>query len=201
MPPETPALPPTPLPDAMSVPDDVIAGLEAEIAAFAADHEPEKQSAVERLKLALGCREQAVRARLKRDALVSMKQAGLSNRKIAQILGVKETTVRINVWRARQAGQLNDLRDILEHDVSALAVDTITHHLKRKDKDVAIEHLKGVGLYVNHSNRKNEGGGPGFVMPPLQVNVVVQNQGGATVTPETFDVSEGEFGVAREDAD
>lgn len=160
-----------------------------------------KETAVERLQRTLGTRAQSVKALARRSALIALVKAGHSSRKIGEMLGLKPNAVRVAIWRARNDGHLNDLREMLNNEVSALAIDTVKHHIKKKNADVAIEHLKGVGLYKNHSNVKNEGGGAGFQMPPLQVNVVVQNQAGAMpVTPENFDVSEGAIGVMREDA-
>ena len=186
------------LPDPLSIPAEVIADLTA-----AAEGQEESSSAVQRLKDAIGTNTASVKARERDNQLVALIQAGHTQRKIGELLGLKPNAVRVALWRARHRGVLNDLRSRLEHDTTALAIDTVNYHIKtKKSESAAIEHLRGMGFYKNHSNVKNEGGGAGgFQMPPLQVNVVVQNnQGAAHVTPETFDVSEGAIGVPREDS-
>lgn len=182
-----------PFSGALAIPADVIAAIEAEAKG---NHDP---TAVERLQKAYGSNEQAVKARLRGQALLALANSGYTRAQIAKLLGLKENTVKVALWRARAAGRLNDLRNILEHDSTALAVDTVNYHLRKKNADVAIEHLKGVGYYKNHSHMKHDGVPVGG-MPPLTVNVVVQNAiGGAMpVTPETFDVSEMSVGVPRE---
>lgn len=195
MPHEPAALPPSEsLPDPHAVPAEVISDAEAAVAANPAD-----TSAVKRLQAAIGANEQAVKARARRAHLLNLAKAGFTRKQIAKLLGVKENTVKVALWRARASGELNDLRDILAHDTTALAVDTVNHHLKKKNPSVAIEHLKGIGLYKNHSNVKNEGV-PSSGLPPLQVNVVFQQAPGVSApTPETFDVSEACVGVQRVD--
>jgi predicted transcriptional regulator len=187
------------LPDTLAIPDGLIDELEAEARMSEPGSWTEK-SAVARLKFLQGSNEQAVRARIRANRLIALAQAGYTRRQIAKLLGLKPNTVKVALWRARSSKRLNDLRDMLENDTSALAVDTVNHHLRKHDKDVAIEHLKGMGFYKNHSNVKNEGGS-GFTMPPLTVNVLVKNDlGAAPVTPETFDTSEMCVGVPREDS-
>jgi hypothetical protein len=197
MPNELDAAPDESLPDALIVPACVLEQLQADAAKPNAD-----RSALARLQFALRSNEQAVKARLRAHSLLALAQAGYNRVQIAKMLGVKPNTVKVALWRARRVGRLNDLKDALEHDTSALAVDRVNSAIRKGDAkaaDVAIEHLKGVGLYKNHSNVKNEGGA-GFTMPPLQINVVVKNEIGApAVTPETFDVSEMSVGVPRED--
>lgn len=183
-----------PEPSALDIPDDVIAQLRAERDSPDAD-----KSAVARLQFALRAKEGAVRARVRGNQLIALAKAGYTRHQIAKLLGMKPMTVKSCLYRARRDGRLRDLQDMLQHDTSALAVDAINSALRQKDSSVAIEHLKGMGFYKNHSNIKNEGGA-GFAMPPLQVNVVVKNEfGAAPTTAETFDVSEQSVGVPRED--
>lgn len=209
------------LPDVLHVPDEVIAELrldvetaaanaakilpeqtipDANVAQEAAILDREHWSAVKRLQDTLGTKSQSVKAQVRYNEILALTRAGHSIRKIAEMKGLKQNTVKQVIFRARRSRVLNDLREILEHETTALAVDTVNHHLKKKNADVAVEHLKGMGLYKNHSNVKNDGGGAGFQMPPLQVNVVVQNVAELAKRPESFDYSEGAVGVPREDA-
>lgn len=212
-----------PSPDVLAVPDIVIEDLtaaasqatkiadafskevtlkDADIAYDAAQALLARETAVQRLQRTLGTRAQSVKALARRSALIALVKAGHPQRKIGEMLGLKPNAVRVAIWRARTDGHLNDLREMLNNEVSALAIDTVRHHLKKRNADVAVEHLKGVGLYKNHSNQKIDGpGAGGFQMPPFQVNIVMQQTAGVpTVTPATFDVSEGAIGVPREDA-
>lgn len=157
-------------------------------------------SAVKALQDTLGTNEQQVRVRMRDNAMIALVHAGHDRFSIAKLLGVKPNAIKVALWRARRRGELNDLRLILENETSALAVDAINHALRKKDATIAVEHLKGVGLYKNHSFVRNDGVPPSG-LPPLQVNVVVQNSPTmAAVTAETFDVSPAALGVPREDA-
>lgn len=156
--------------------------------------------AVKVLQETMGTSEQRVRVRMRDNAMIALVQAGHDRFSIAKLLGIKENSVRVALWRARARGELNDLRAILEHESSALAVNAINHHLRKKNPEVAIEHLKGMGFYKNHSHVRNDGVPPQG-LPPLQVNIVLTNAPGSpNPTAETFDVSPLAIGVAREDA-
>jgi len=140
-----------------------------------------------------------VKARLRATAMLTLKAQGYSYGQIADMLKISSNSVKQACKRARSAGKLNDLRDTLENESLALAIDSLNHHLKEKDKDMTKATLQGLGHFRNYSHSKNEGA-PGFQMPALQVNVVVQ-QGQPAPTADTFAVSEGVMGVPRADTD
>jgi hypothetical protein len=156
-------------------------------------------SAVATLQAKLGTNEQTVRMRVNAQALLALAQAGHTRRQIATALKMTPNAVKVALWRLRSAGLLNDLRDKLANDSAALAVDSLNFHLRKKDKDVTIETLKGLGHFKNHSNTKHEGGAGGFALPPLQVNVVF-NQGAQPLPGQAPDFSEAVVGVPRDDA-
>lgn len=153
----------------------------------------------EKSSLVKAIRARQTRARLRAAALITLKGQGYSYGQIAEMVGLSVNAVKLACKRARARGKLNDLRATLENESMALAVDSLNHHLRAKDKQMTIEHLKGMGQYRHYNNNHNDGV-PGFTMPALQVNVVVQ-AGMPAPTPETFDVSDGEIGVPRVDDD
>lgn len=157
-------------------------------------------SAVEQLQVKLGTSEQTVKMRARAGALLALAQAGKSRAEIAKALGMKPNAVKVALWRLRSAGLLNDLRDKLQHDVAANAVDCVNRAIvKDRNVDVAMEALKGVGFWKNHSHSKHEGGPGGFQMPPLQVNVIFGN-GAQPLPGQAPDFSEAVVGTPREDA-
>lgn len=115
--------------------------------------------------------ERNVRTRMRSTVMLVMRQQGYTRREIGKFLNITPNAVRVALNRARAAGKLNDLRAILENDSLALAVESLNFHLKKKDKDLTLETLKGLGQFKSYNNTKNEGA-PGFTMPSLTVTVV-----------------------------
>lgn len=132
-------------------------------------------TAVKLLKDELGHKEGAVRRRARGQAVLIMKTSGMTRRQIGRVLNISENAVKMILIRARRANRLNDLRDILEHDVAANAIDRVNGAIlnKKSEKgvDVAVKTLEGLGHFRNYSHSKNEGAA-GASMPALQVNVV-----------------------------
>jgi hypothetical protein len=159
---------------------------------------PAVATALDLIKQSCGKNERKTAERLRANAILAMAQAKMTRQQIAKQLGVKPNAVRVALWRLRSKGLLRDLQDKLENDLTALAIDSAQTHLKAKDKEFTLEHLKGVGFYKNHSHAKHDGGA-GFVMPPLQVNVVF-NQGAQPIPGQAPDFSEAVVGVPRDDA-
>lgn len=141
-------------------------------------------------KLGQSITERQAKHRLKAAALLALQQQGYSRREISRMLGMSVNAVRMALNRARKAGRLNDLRNILEHDSLALAIEGLNHHLRLKDKDAIFKHLEGMGQWRSYQHNKHDGVPPGG-MPALQV--VVQVQAGAPVVESV------PLGTPRED--
>lgn len=135
------------------------------------------------------------KARTKATVLLVLRQQGRSMREIASLLEMTPNAVRVALQRARAAGKINELRGLLENDSLALAVESLNHHLKKKDKDATFKTLEGLGHFRNYNNSKMEGGA-GFTMPPLTINIVnAPNNGGMQQI-----VGSAPVGAPREDA-
>lgn len=190
------SLPAPPEPDPLAIPATLLADLTAEA-------KDGTKSAVKRLQTAIGHNARSTKSRLYGQSLIALRQAGHSPKQIAELLDMEPNAVRVALWRARKAGELNDLRDLLAHDTTALAIDAVNSAISKRDKkgkyaDVAVKHLEGLGYYKNHSQVKTDGAVGG--MTALQVNVVVQQSTPeAPITAQAFDVSEACVGVARID--
>jgi hypothetical protein len=142
---------------------------------------------------AKGLTERNAKARLKASAILILRQQGYNRREIGRMVGLTPNAVRVALWRARQAGKLNELRGILENDSLALAIESLNFHLKAKDKDATFETLKGLGQFRDYNNSKIDGA-PAFTMPALQVTIVnAPNAGGQQIVSAPI-------GVPREDA-
>src|SRR5262252_8218465 len=160
-------------------------------------------SAVQELKDKLGSSEKTVRNRYRAQAILTLRaQFKWSRRDIARAFGMTENAVKVALWRARSGGLLNDLRDILEHDVAANAIDRVNAVIQdRKNPrgdDHAIRTLEGLGHFRNYSHQKNEGAA-GTSLPPLQVNVVIQQGAQPLPGQPALDHSEAAVGTPRED--
>lgn len=131
-------------------------------------------------------------------AIVAMRLGGMKSREIGKVLGIKPDMVRMVLYRARKNGTCTDIRVLLENDSAALALESLNTHLRKKDKDVTLETMKGLGYFKHYSNNKNEGGAA-FTMPALQVNVVLQHGGPAPLPGQAHDFSEAAVGTPRVD--
>lgn len=126
---------------------------------------------------AKGVTEKNAKARLKATALLILKQQGHTRREIGRMLGMTANAVRVALSRARAAGKINELRGILENDSLALAIDSLNHHLLKKDKDATFKTLEGLGHFRSYQHQKHEG--PLAGMPALTINIVnAPNDGG-----------------------
>lgn len=138
------------------------------------------------------------KARLRAKLLFSLRAQQYSYGEIAQITGLSVNAVKKALKRARAAGVGGEsIQKMLAQESTELAVESLNHHLRNRDKSMTIAHLKGMGHYRNYSHNKSEGM-PGFTMPALQVNVTVQN-GEALPPGAAIDVSDGAIGVPRTD--
>jgi predicted transcriptional regulator len=138
--------------------------------------------------------ERARKSRLRATAMLMLRHQGYSGRQIAQMLGTSHSAVRMAMVRARREGRLKELQGVLESDSAALAVESLNHHLKKKDKEATFETLRGLGHFRTYSNIDNKHAAGGGVMPPLTVNIV------NAPTGQTMFVTAEPMGVAREDA-
>lgn len=115
--------------------------------------------------------ERDLKTKFRATALLVLRMQGYSRREIGQLMGMTPNCVRVSLNRARQKGHLGDLRAILENDSAALAVESLNFHLKKKDKDVTVETLKGLGHFRTYNHSKMEGVA-GASMPALSVTIV-----------------------------
>lgn len=90
-------------------------------------------------------------------------QYGWSYRQIAEYLSAQEgqevssQAVRSALYRLRKNGQLVDTEHKLAHLAVPLAIDTLIKSLEEDDTKAALETLKGMGLFRQHSAVKQEG--------------------------------------------
>lgn len=138
--------------------------------------------------------QRADEARRRAAVIVAMKIQGYTNVEIARMLKLHRDSVKRVLALARKKYGLADHIDQLHFEVVPEAIETIHHHLKRnRDKDLAVDTLKGVGIFETHS-KGNGHGGP--VSQSLTLNVV--NQRSAESDREVV----GEIvGTPREDVD
>src|SRR4051812_31107430 len=76
-----------------------------------------------------------VRSRIRASAILALRSQGFNRMEIGKMVGLTPNAVRVALYRARRAGAINDLRDILQNDSMALAIESLNYHLKKKDKD------------------------------------------------------------------
>jgi DNA-binding Lrp family transcriptional regulator len=140
--------------------------------------------------------------REKARSIIEMAGQGYPQRHIARGLGIPDAVVKLALRRARKAGLIDDAGDILNYEAVPEAAKVVMHHLtKYQDRGTAFEVLKGTGRFKTFNNTKNEGVAGGGALPPLQVNVVFNQQQGAMPLPGqiALDVSEATVGTPRED--
>jgi predicted transcriptional regulator len=89
-------------------------------------------------------------------AIIACRTEGLSDKEIAQALGVSLPRVRQILAHARKHAQMSDIIDRMEHRAVPTAVDNLIEGLDEKDKDYTLATLKGYGIFRAHSAVKQE---------------------------------------------
>ena len=96
--------------------------------------------------------------------IIELTSEGYSTKHIALVLteieGEEVTPKAINqgLYRLRKMGEFNDTQDRLTHQAAPLAAEVVIERLEEGDKMIALETLKGLGLFRNYTQQKNEGG-------------------------------------------
>lgn len=138
--------------------------------------------------------------------IIALALQGLTQQEIADELSsvegapVTKNAVARTLYNARQLGKLKDTEVKLRHLIVPLAADTLVHHLRKDDKEVALEVFKGVGLFRHYVAQK---GAPevrtavglkvtftlpeGVSQPPALTGVVVGAPKVMTAVPEVPD--------------
>lgn len=112
---------------------------------------------------------------------------GYARAEIAAILDVHINTVDRVLAKLRKDRQLKEgfqeTLERIENEALPLAMDSLLEHLKKHDKDITIEVLKGRGVFRNFSSNKNEG--PSAVpQRSFVVNIVNAPGQASIVVPE-----------------
>lgn len=98
----------------------------------------------------------------KRYALVGGLMAlGYTTKEIAEItkLSVRQVEITRKMLRQNKAivAGMEEALERIDNEAIPLAVDSMIAHLRREDKEMTIEALKGRGLFKTHVNQKNTG--------------------------------------------
>lgn len=89
-------------------------------------------------------------------AIIAMRTEGLTNKQIAEKLGLAVPTIGVILQKARKELHLSDLVDRVEHRAVPTAVDNLIEGLDKGDKDYTLATLKGVGVFRSHSVGKSD---------------------------------------------
>ncbi len=109
------------------------------------------------------------------SVIAALKAQGYTRRQIGKAMGMTASGVNWCIRKARELGHLKsgleDALNELDNEAIPLAVEAFLHHLRAKDKDIAIATLEGRGLLPHRTKAKNEAG-PGGVNMAFQFNFV-----------------------------
>lgn len=100
---------------------------------------------------------------------------------IAAKTGLSKGQIQHACMKARRAGKLRDVIDLIDNEAVPQAAENLVKFLRDGDKEATFKVLEGRGVLRRHSNNRTEGGlVPGGV-PPLQINILSAT-GGALPT-------------------
>lgn len=123
---------------------------------------------------------------------IALRTDGYSYQEIQNKTGLSKWQVKDACRRARRAGNLRDVIDLIDDEVVPQAIENLREALddpKHPNHWTATsETLHGRGVFRNFSNNKNEGGIAEARLPPLQINII--NPGGGTDLPAVIVNSE-----------
>lgn len=114
--------------------------------------------------------------------VLALRLEGYTYQEIQDKTGLSANAVRYACRKARAAGKLRDVVDLIDNEAVPQAVENLITLLRANDKDATFKVLEGRGVLRKFSNNRNDGGGPvSSGPPPLQINIISPD-GGALPT-------------------
>lgn len=104
-------------------------------------------------------------------AIVYMRMHGMSNKDIAEKLGVRPMRVNEILYKARTEYGFRDLLERVEHQIIPQAVENLTTLLNEGDREATFETLKGTGVFRKHVVGKDSGATPASNALTVQINL------------------------------
>ncbi len=136
--------------------------------------------------------------------VLALRLDGFSYDEIATKTGLSKEQIRYACRKARTAGKLRDVIDLIDNEAVPQAVDNLNAMLqdsKHPSHEMAtFETLKGRGAFRRFSGDKIGGGGLTAGIPPLQINILTPS-GGELPTVIVNSDRGAVIGAPREDAD
>lgn len=124
--------------------------------------------------------------------VLALRLEGYSYQEIQNKTGLSKTQVKFACRKARRAGQLKDVIDLIDDEVVPQALENLREALDDPKHahhwEATSETLHGRGVFRNFNNSKTEGGVGESRLPPLQINII--NPGGGTELPNVIVNSE-----------
>lgn len=132
---------------------------------------------------------------------VALRMEGYSYPEIQEKTGLSDCQVRYACRKARAAGRLRDVLDLVDNEAVPQAVENLVKYLREPDTEMGqkatMKTLSGRGVFRNFAHNKNESA-PGVTLPQLNIEivspvgggvptVVVNNERGAVIGVEKDD--------------
>lgn len=135
---------------------------------------------------------------------IALRMEGYTYKEIQEKTSLTETQVRYALRRARAAGRLRDVLDLVDNEAVPQAVENLITVLRdpkhEKFWDATEKTLDGRGVFRRFNNNKVEGGGVGNQLPALQINILTRD--GKEMPTVIVNSEKGSvFGSPREDAE
>lgn len=129
--------------------------------------------------------------------VVALRLEGYSYAEIEERTGLTLPQIRYACRKARAAGKLQDVLQLVDNEAVPQAVENLVAKLQAGDWDATRETLRGRGVFRNFSHNKNEGT-PGVQLPNLNIEIVSPS-GGALPTVIVNTERGAVVGTERED--
>jgi len=109
--------------------------------------------------------------------ILALRLDGYTTDEICEKTGLGVDQVRYAMRKARQAGRLRDVIDLVDNEAVPQAVENLLKKLRKNaltDEfgEAELQILKGRGVFQNFNKNQNPGGGGGNQLPPLQINFI-----------------------------
>jgi hypothetical protein len=108
---------------------------------------------------------------------LALRLEGYTYKEIEARTGLSDEQVRYACRKARRAGKLRDVIDIIDNEAVPQAVENLLDYLRKGDKEATFKILDGRGVFRKFNNNKNEGGAGQSGIPPLQINILSPSGG------------------------